>query len=147
MLIMFAIICRPVQNKKELLQSYALRREVFVEEQKLFKRTDRDRYDKHAIHIIALYNNKTVGTVRVHRQTDDIWHGSRLAVLKRFRGNAGKILIQKAVDVVKENGAKQFIAYIQKRNVPLFKRLKWTEVGQVFTHHGKPHQLMEAKLE
>ena len=139
-------MCRPVKNREELLESYSLRKEVFVEEQKLFKRTDRDRHDKHAIHIIALYNNKIVGTVRVHRDKTDIWYGSRLAVLKRFRGKAGKILIQKAVEVVKGNGAKQFMAHIQKRNVPLFKRLKWTEVGRVFTHHGKPHQLMEAKL-
>jgi putative N-acetyltransferase (TIGR04045 family) len=143
---MFEIICRPVQNKEELLESFALRKEVFVEEQRLFKRTDRDRHDKHAIHIIALYNNKIVGTVRVHRDSADIWYGSRLAVLKKFRGKAGKILIQKAVEVVKANGAKQFMAHIQKRNVLLFKRLKWTEAGQVFNHHGKPHQLMEVKL-
>ena len=143
----FNIICRPVQNKEELFESYSLRKEVFVEEQKLFKRTDRDRHDKHAIHIIALYNNKIVGTVRVHRDKADIWYGSRLAVLKRFRGKAGKILIQKAVAVVKENGAKQFMAHIQKRNVPLFKRLKWKPVGQIITYHNELHQLMEAKLD
>jgi putative N-acetyltransferase (TIGR04045 family) len=144
---MFEIICRPVKNREELLKSYSLRREVFVEEQKLFKRTDRDKHDKHAIHIIALYNNKIVGTVRVHREKADIWYGSRLAVLKRFRGKAGKILIQKAVAVVKENGAKQFMAHIQKRNVPLFKRLKWKPVGQIITYHNELHQLMEAKLD
>jgi putative N-acetyltransferase (TIGR04045 family) len=143
----FKIICRPVQNQEELFESFALRKEVFVEEQKLFKRTDRDRHDKHAIHIIALYNNKIVGTVRVHRDKADTWYGSRLAVLKRFRGKAGKILIQKAVEVVKENGAKQFMAHIQKRNVPLFKRLKWKPVGQIINYHNEPHQLMEAKLD
>ena len=141
------IECRPVQNKEELFESYSLRKEVFVEEQKLFKRTDRDKHDKHAIHIIALYKKKIVGTVRVHRDKADIWFGSRLAVLKRFRGKAGKILIQKAVEVVKVNGAKQFMAHIQKRNVPLFKRLKWKPVGQIITYHHEPHQLMEAKLD
>jgi len=143
----FKIICRHVQNQEELFESYSLRKEVFVEEQKLFKRTDRDRHDKHAIHIIALYNNKIVGTVRVHRDKADSWYGSRLAVLKRFRGKAGKILIQKAVEVVKGNGAKQFMAHIQKRNVPLFKRLKWKPVGQIITYHNEPHQLMEAELD
>jgi putative N-acetyltransferase (TIGR04045 family) len=141
------IECRPVQNKKELLESYSLRKEVFVEEQKLFKRTDRDKQDKHAIHIIALYKKKIVGTVRVHRDKSNFWFGSRLAVLKRFRGKAGKILIQKAVEVVKVNDAKQFMAYIQKRNVPLFKRLKWKPVGQIVAYHHEPHQLMEAKLD
>ena len=143
----FKIICRHVQNQEELLESYSLRKEVFVEEQKLFKRTDRDKHDKHAIHIIALYNKKIVGTVRVHRDKADIWFGSRLAVLKRFRGKAGKILIQKAVEVVKANGAKQFMAHIQNKNVLLFKRLKWKPVGQIITYHHEPHQLMEAKLD
>ena len=140
------ITCRPVQNKAELLESFALRKEVFVEEQKLFKRTDRDRHDNQAIHIIAFYNNTIVGTVRVHRDKSDIWYGSRLAVLKKFRGKAGKLLVEKAVEVVKENGAKKFIAYIQERNVPLFKRLKWLPLGQIITYHHKPHQLMEANL-
>jgi len=143
---MSEIICRLVKNREELLESFALRKEVFVAEQNLFKRTDRDRHDKHAIHIIALYNNKIVGTVRVHRDKADIWYGSRLAVLKKYRGKAGKILIEKAVDVVKENGAQKFMAHIQKRNVPLFKRLKWTPVGQIIAYYHEPHQLMEAKL-
>ena len=143
----FNIICRPVQNKEELFESYSLRKEVFVEEQKLFKRTDRDRHDKHAIHIIALYNNKIVGTVRVHRDKADIWYGSRLAVLKRFRGKAGKILIEKAIEVVKKKRANNFLAYIQERNIIFFKRLHWKPVGPIITYHNEPHQLMEAELE
>jgi putative N-acetyltransferase (TIGR04045 family) len=144
---MFKIICRPVQNKKELWESFALRKKVFIEEQNLFKRTDRDRHDKKAIHIVALYNNKVVGTVRVYKDKDDIWYGSRLAVVKKLRGKVGKLLIQKAVDIVKEKGAKNFLAHIQVRNIPLFRRLQWTPIGQVFTYHGESHQLMRAHLD
>jgi putative N-acetyltransferase (TIGR04045 family) len=143
---MSEITCRPVQTKEELLESFALRREVFVEEQKLFKRTDRDKYDKHAIHIIAICNSKIIGTVRVHKKAEGLWYGSRLAVVKRFRGRAGKILIQKAIEIVRENGAHKFVAYIQERNVVFFKRLHWKPVGPIITYHNEPHQLMEAKL-
>jgi putative N-acetyltransferase (TIGR04045 family) len=140
------IICRPVKNREELLESFALRKEIFVNEQKLFKKNDRDKYDRCAIHIVALYNNKVVGTVRVHKANDNIWFGSRLAVLKQYRGRVGMLLIRKAMEIVKENGAEKFMARIQKKNVPLFKRLKWTPRGECFTYHGEPHQLMEAKL-
>jgi len=143
---MLAIECRPVQNSGELRDSYALRKKVFVEEQHLFGRTDRDRHDKQAIHIVALCSGTIVGTVRVHQQKAGIWLGSRLAVVKQFRGRAGKLLIQRALEVVKENGARQFCAHILLRNVPLFKRLGWAPAGPVFMYHGQPHQTMEANL-
>lgn len=143
---MIKIECRPVQNNDELLESFALRKKVFVEEQQLFKRTDRDRHDKHAIHIVALCNNAVVGTVRVHQLGAGIWVGSRLAVLKHFRGRVGKLLIQKAIAAVKESGARQFRAHILLRNVPLFKRLGWAPAGSVFTYRGQTHQLMVADL-
>jgi len=144
---MFSIVCRPIQNNDELRASFALRKKVFVEEQKLFKRTDRDCHDKNAIHIIALCNNTVVGTVRVHQLRAGSWFGSRLAVVKQFRGRAGRLLIQKAVEVVKKNGARQFSAHILLRNVPLFKRLGWVTAGHVFAYCGQPHQMMEAHLD
>jgi putative N-acetyltransferase (TIGR04045 family) len=143
---MMEITCRPVRDNDELLESYALRKKVFVEEQHLFKRTDRDRHDKHAIHIVALCNNTVVGTVRVHQLGEGVWLGSRLAVVKQFRGRVGKLLIQKAVAVVMINGARQFRAHILLRNVPLFKRLGWKPAGRVVTYRGQPHQMMEADL-
>jgi putative N-acetyltransferase (TIGR04045 family) len=144
---MFSIVCRPIQNNDELRASYALRKKVFVEEQQLFRRTDRDRNDKQAIHIVALCHNNVVGTVRVHHQKAGIWLGSRLAVLQQFRGRAGKLLIQKAMHVVKEKEARQFRAHILLRNVPLFKRLGWVTAGHIFTYRGQPHQMMEAQLD
>lgn len=140
------IICRPVKNNEELLACFEIRKQIFVNEQKLFKKNDRDKYDSRAIHIVALYNNKVVGTVRVYKTKNNIWFGSRLAVLKQYRGKVGMRLIRKAVEFVKENGAEKFMARIQKKNIPLFKRLKWTLQGPCFMYHGEPHQLMEAKL-
>ena len=144
---MMEIECRPVQNNDELRASFALRKKVFVEEQQLFRRTDRDRHDTQAIHIVALCHNNVVGTVRVHNQKAGIWFGSRLAVLQQFRGRAGKLLIQKAMQVVKEKGAQQFRAHILLRNVPLFKRLGWVTAGHIFIYRGQPHQMMEAHLD
>jgi putative N-acetyltransferase (TIGR04045 family) len=143
----FEIECRQVQNEEELRESFALRKKVFVEEQHLFSRTDRDRHDRQAIHIVALCNGAIVGTVRVHQQKDGSWLGSRLAVVQQFRGRVGKLLIQKAVEVVKKNGAQQFCAHILMRNVPLFKRLGWVTAGPVFIYRSQPHQTMEADLE
>ncbi len=143
---MSEIICRPVKNNEELIRCFEIRKQIFVHEQKLFKKHDRDKYDRDAIHIAALYNDEIVGTVRVYKTKDNIWFGSRLAVLKKYRGKTGILLIRKAVEIVKENGAEKFLARIQKKNVPLFKRLKWTPQGECFFYQGAQHQLMEANL-
>jgi putative N-acetyltransferase (TIGR04045 family) len=143
---MIDIICRVVQNREELQESFTLRKKVFVDEQKLFKRTDRDRNDKHAFHIIALHKEKIIGTVRVFHKGRGIWYGSRLAVLKKYRGRVGKALIQKAEEFVNLQQAQQFCAAIQLRNAPLFKRLGWVAIGPIITYRGQLHQVMAAPL-
>ena len=140
------ILCRPVATPQELRAAYKIRDEIFVEEQKLFSRSDRDTYDFQAIHIVALLENKVVGTVRVYERDSGVWFGSRLAVRRPFRGRVGGLLVQKAIETVQELEAKQFFAYVQLHTVSFFKRLRWKPVGKPVDYHGKPHQLMEAQL-
>ena len=140
------IVCRIAKNDEEIRQCFQIRKDVFIDEQRLFKKTDRDAKDAHSIHIVAIYKEKIVGTVRVYQDINGIWWGGRLAVEKRYRGKAGKLLIRKAVEVVKERKAKHFYANVQIENVPFFKTLKWKTSGAVFTIHKKPHQRMEADL-
>ena len=75
-----------------------------------------------------------------------MWFGSRLAVLKPFRGRAGRALIEKAKEVVKKKKARRFMAYVQLPNIPFFRRHRWKSVGDVIDYHGTPHQLMETQL-
>lgn len=135
-----------VETEEELEEAYRIRHEIFVKEQRLFADSDRDEYDTHAIHIIALFHGEVIGTVRVYEKEKDVWFGSRLAVLETYRGRVGKVLIEKAVETVREKQAKQFKAYVQIANVPFFKRYRWRVVGEVTEYQGVPHQLMEAPL-
>ena len=135
-----------VETEEELEEAYRIRHEIFVEEQKLFVDSDRDEYDGCAIHIIALFHDEVVGTVRVYEKEKDVWFGSRLAVLGTYRGRVGKVLIEKAVETVRGKQAKQFKAYVQIANVPFFKRCRWKSIGEVVDYQDVPHQLMEAPL-
>ena len=140
------ILCKLVATPQELRAAYKIRYEIFVEEQKLFNRSDRDTYDSQAIHIVALLENEVVGTVRVYERDSGVWFGSRLAVRKPFRGRVGALLVKKAVTTVEEKKAKRFLAYVQPSAVPFFKRHRWKPVGHPADYHGHPHQLMEATL-
>ena len=138
--------CKLIETKEELREAYSIRHKIFVKEQKLFLRSDRDEFDAHAVHIIALRCDKVIGTVRVYEKESGVWFGSRLAVLKPYRGRIGKVLIEKAIGTVKMREAKRFMAYVQLPNVPFFRRCRWRSVGEIVQYQGVPHQLMEAQL-
>ena len=138
------IVCRIAESNDELMQAFAVRRQVFVDEQALFQATDRDAYDERAVHLVALSRGKVVGTVRIYQHKDKAWWGGRLAILKRYRGRAGRMLVHKAMTIVRLNKAEHFFAYVQINNVAFFKSLHWKVAGEAFLHHGRQHVLMEA---
>jgi len=140
------LLCREAATPQELQACYAIRRQVFVDEQHLFETDDRDEHDGHAIHYMALSRDAIIGTVRMYRDADGLWWGGRLAVLKRHRGRAGRLLIQACVDRVRREGAGRFRACVQQDNVAFFKTLGWIAVGQTVDVCNRPHQIMEASL-
>ena len=143
---MKALCCREVSDPGEREACYAIRKQVFVEEQKLFDTDDRDEHDAHAIHYAALQHDEIIGTVRIYCDPDGIWWGGRLAVLKRYRGRAGRLLIQACVERVRSEGATHFRAFIQQDNIVFFKTLNWVAIGALTLIRNRPHQLMEAVL-
>lgn len=143
---MTPILCRPTETREELAQCLEIRHRVFVLEQQLFELTDRDEHDDAAVHLAAFSNNRIIGTVRVYQDTDGAWWGGRLAVLKRYRGRAGRELVLSAVRLVKQHGARRFYANIQKENFNFFKSIGWRQIGGEFQLQARPHLLVEAEL-
>ena len=135
------------QTDEERAAHFAIRREVFVDEQKLFEETDLDEHDKDAIPIICTVDDAIGGTVRVYPLKGAIWVGGRLAVRKAYRTYlVGPLLVKKAVKTVKERGCTQFLAHIQPQNVRFFQRLGWRITGEELEISGVMHAVMEADL-
>lgn len=146
-------IFKVVGSEYELESYFRLRREVFVDEQKIFNNTDIDEYDTNkiheAIHIVSLKESdgEIVGAVRCYKKENDTWFGGRLSAARGFRnGRVGAGLVKFAVKTMKSGNCKKFLAYVQPRNVRFFKRLGWTAIGEPVVYEGSPHQLMEADL-
>ena len=134
------------RTEEDLAACRAVRRNVFVEEQKLFQ-DDTDAHDREAIHILARVNNEIAGAVRCYPVREGIWYGGRLAVLRRFRSRLGGMLVRKAVEVMESRpDVRRFFATVQIQNVRFFKRLHWIPLGRPFSYNGCPHQLMERPL-
>ena len=143
---MHPVTCRQAITSEELAQCFEIRNKVFVQEQQLFERTDQDERDGAAIHLAAFCMGRIIGTVRVYRDSDGNWWGGRLAVLKRYRGRAGRELVYTAVGMVKQLGARRFCANILKENINFFKSIGWRQIGEEFQLQGRPHLLVEADI-
>jgi putative N-acetyltransferase (TIGR04045 family) len=129
-----------------------LRRSVFCDEQQLFEGDDRDAQDEVALAIAAVacvagMAEQVVGTVRICELEAGLWQGSRLAVHRDFRAVAwiGSELIRHAVGTARARGCVRFLAHVQAQNVPLFRRLHWTSLGEELLH-GRSHHLMQVDL-
>ncbi|MFG6278838.1 MSMEG_0567/sll0787 family protein [Microbacterium sp. 5K110] len=115
-----------------------IRRDVFVDEQELFRGDDRDAVDddSRTIVLVAVGSDGTVlGGVRLSPAVAgrDIgwWTGSRLAVARGARraGGIGPALVREACATALAIGVLRFEATVQRANVDLFRRLGWIEWG------------------
>jgi putative N-acetyltransferase (TIGR04045 family) len=142
-------------DRWQLAAYHRLRREVFVDEQKLFERSDGDEHDACATPLVAVseiagMEDEVVGVVRIYPAEgteEGAWHGGRLAVSRRYRraGRIGSALIAAAVSSAKGHGCRRFLATVQLANVPYFERHGFRALGPVEVC-GQPHLLMEAEL-
>ncbi|WP_433061915.1 MSMEG_0567/sll0787 family protein [Dactylosporangium sp. CS-033363] len=133
------------------VRDYArLRSRVFVDEQRLFVRSDRDDRDDDPRTIVLEARSPDgalLGGVRLGPAADgpDIgwWAGGRLAVDAGVRGaqRIGPALIRAACAHAERHGALRFDATVQTRWQRMFERLGWHAVRPV-TVAGRPHTLM-----
>lgn len=143
------IVCHSARTTEERNKAYLIRKEVFVEEQKLFNDSDLDENDADGIHLVAKKHNKIIGTVRVFKASsgEGHWIGGRLAVSgKERKSHAGSYLVKEAMKRVKKKGCRVFTAEIQEKNIPFFKKLGWKPIGEIRNHFGHPHLKMQADL-
>ncbi len=145
----------------EIAAYFALRHQIFVEEQGLFIGSDVDDLDAIAYPIIAIPavtnssntdsltidSPQVVGVVRIYETAPGYWYGGRLGTHPDYRRgwSIGKGLISKAVTTANTWGCEQFLATVQLQNVRFFQRLHWTSLSEM-TIHGVLHHHMEADL-
>lgn len=139
--------CRPVGSAEELAAHFAVRHQVFVDEQRVFPVDDRDAHDDEpgVIHVVGLVDGVVRGTVRLYplEARTGLWKGDRLAVLPDHRHlGLGAPLVRFAVRTAGCLGGREMVAYIQPGNVAFFERLGWRRAGPPEEYVGLPHQRM-----
>jgi putative N-acetyltransferase (TIGR04045 family) len=143
--------CRLVAGPEDWDGHFRVRHAVFVTEQGIFARSDRDVHDDEpgVLHAVAVVGGRVIGAVRLYPGTDaDTWFGDRLAILAEFRGRGmvGARLVRLAVVTARSRGARRMNAMIQLPNVPFFTSLGWAPTGAPVAYHGRAHQPMSIAL-
>ena len=145
------VTCRPAESARERAAHFALRRQVFAGEQRIFAGDDADERDAApaTIHAVGLVGGEVCGVVRLYPLDGAArrWKGDRLAVASEWRSShIGAELVRFAVRTAGELGGSEMLAHIQLDNVRFFERLGWRAVGGPAPFHGVEHQLMRIGL-
>lgn len=136
-------------TKEELEVAFAIRKEVFVNEQGVPLEDEFDRFDTldgHCQHILVYYHEQPVGTGRI-RFIDGVGKLERICILEPYRKlGIGKIIIKALEEIAEEWGASQVKLHGQTQAEDFYKKLGYLPASDIFIEDGIPHILMLKEL-
>ncbi|MFE5731060.1 GNAT family N-acetyltransferase [Streptomyces sp. NPDC056528] len=152
-----AYAVREVLGDEDREACFAVRREVFVEEQGVPKELEYDAYDATAVHVLAVRaDGLPLGTGRLlhgaeaaGRTGGDASVGSlgRLAVAGAARGlGVGAALVRGIEDAARERGLTAVDLHAQTHALGFYERLGYEAYGPEFPDAGIPHRAMRKTL-
>ena len=135
-----------VRRTEDLETCIALRRTVFVEEQKVPEELEVDGLDDEAVHLLATVDGRPVGTARLFAKGDTGKIG-RVCVLREARGaGVGVALIRAAVEELRGRGLRRAKLGSQVHAIPFYEKLGFAAEGPVYDDAGIPHRDMVLAL-
>lgn len=137
----------PATDAAMLARCYAIRRQVFVEEQGVDPAIELDADDAHALHVLALAGDEPAGCARAVFSGNRVKIG-RMAVDANYRRRGiGRTLLSWLLEDARGRGAT--LAYLHAQIVAegFYLRCGFKPAGGVFDEAGIPHRLMEFPLD
>ena len=127
---------------------YAVRYDVFVQEQKVPVELERDELDATAIHVLATDNGSPVGAARIVINGDTGKIG-RVCVLRDWRHNRiGSTLMCETLEILRDMpGITRAALGAQIDALGFYEKLGFTAYGEVFDDAGIDHRMMELRFD
>jgi predicted GNAT family N-acyltransferase len=139
---------RPAAGPEEVEQAFAVRREVFMDEQGVLEREEFDGLDDDALHLVAVSDGRVVATCRLLPAGDGAMKFQRLAVVAgaRRRGIAARLLAE-AEARARAAGCRRMVLDAQTSALPLYLGAGYTAEGPTFLDARIEHQRMVKELD
>lgn len=128
--------------------AFALRQEVFTDEQGFAPEDDHDAQDQTALHVLGLDDAGAVCcTARLFSTQPDVWHAGRIAVRKDLRGQGvGRRLMEELVRKARVVGGITLELGAQIDKQGFYEAVGFTAYGGIFSDAGYPHRMMKLEL-
>ena len=138
---------RRIEKQMDLEKALQIRREVFVKEHNVPESIELDEFDtldSQCMHILALYENKPIGTLRANLTIKDKVKFQRFCFLPEYRKSGfGKLLIEFAENELIKKGYKNFFLEAKFSVHPFYEKCGYKKVSDIFYEVGVPHVKME----
>ncbi|WOI55577.1 GNAT family N-acetyltransferase [Palleronia sp. LCG004] len=131
---------------EDIALCHALRRAVFIEEQRIAEAEEWDDLDGEAVHLLASLDGVPVGTARLLSLGKTMRIG-RICVLHAHRGKGiGRQLVEHALDVARDRGMSDAALGAQVHALDFYRTLGFVAEGEVYDDAGIPHREMTRPL-
>lgn len=128
-------------------EAIEIRYKVFTLEQGFAKEDDLDDLDSKSIHIIVFSYDKPIGTARMFKEDEGIYHIGRLAILKEYRNQGiGSFILKIFEKKAKDLGANKIHLGSQIDKASFYEKNGYKKYGDIFNDAGYPHIMMEKEL-
>ena len=137
---------KTVVYDKVVPEARYIRETVFLQEQGFEKEYDEN--DNMAKTIVIYDGDDAVGTCRLYWDNDvGCHHVGRIAVPKHRRGEGlGALIVTEAERVIKELGGKEVFISGQIQVADFYKKLGYTQYGEVYMEENHPHVALKKTL-
>jgi len=140
---------RRIPGAGTLEQAFAVRRDVFIDEQDVDERIEMDGRDEDAIHfvIIETETDTPVGTARLRIPDGEYAKPERVAVRRSHRGEGlGRRLMGLVESEARTRGCQRTVLHAQKAVIEFYRELDYEVTSEEFEEAGIVHVEMEKKL-
>ena len=136
---------KKVSSKEEMEKSYAIRKKVFCEEQKISKKIEFDNLDHLCSHFLIFDDKNVIATARVRQKEENLLKIERVAVLFEFRRlKVGSTLINNIIQYfINLNDSISFVLHSQVAVADFYKSINFISYGDKFFEDGIPHIAMK----
>lgn len=134
-----------IESENQMEVAFRIRREVFVEEQKVPEDEEYDQFEDSSRHILAMVENVPAGTAR-WRFTENGIKLERFAVLaSQRRKGVGIALVEKVLEDIQnhpEGKGKLLYMHAQLSAVSLYQKFNFKKEGDIFEECDIQHYKM-----
>lgn len=121
-----------ITTPDKLEVAFAIRKKVFIEEQKVSEEEEYDEFESTSYHVLAILEGIPVGTARM-RSTEKGFKLERFSVLSEFRGKGvGTSLVKKLLVVCKNKPETRVYLYAQVDAIGFYEKFGFETIGNIF---------------